>query len=85
MTRKFDLILPIGEACCCSQSLRTAGLQFASFPWDWLAVRDLGKVVEINCAGGADFMRIEDMERLEPREGHPMDFYSNNTKGRRGP
>ena len=81
MTRKFDLILPIGEACCCSQSLRTAGLQFASFPWDWLAVRDLGKVVEINCAGGADFMRIEDMERLEPREGHPMDFYSNNRLG----
>lgn len=34
--RDYDFIFPLGAACSCSQSLRLAGLQFASFPCDWL-------------------------------------------------
>ena len=52
MTGKYDLILPIGEACSCSQSLRTAGLQFASFPWDWIAMHNIHNLIELDCAGG---------------------------------
>lgn len=34
--RSYDVIFSLGGACSCSQSLRLAGLQFASFPCDWL-------------------------------------------------
>lgn len=34
--RHYDFVFPLGAACSCSQSLRLAGLQFASFPCDWL-------------------------------------------------
>ncbi len=77
MTGKYDLILPIGEACSCSQSLRTAGLQFASFPWDWIAMHNIHNLIELDCAGGKDFMRKEDLVRQEPKDDHPMDFYHN--------
>ena len=34
--RRYDFVFPLGAACSCSQSLRLANLQFASFPCDWL-------------------------------------------------
>lgn len=33
---QYDLAFSIGGACACSQSLRRAGMQYASFPFDWL-------------------------------------------------
>ena len=33
--KKYDVIFGMGAACSCSQALREAGLQFASFPFDW--------------------------------------------------
>ena len=34
--KQYDFIFSLGAACSCSQSLRLAGLQFASYPFDWL-------------------------------------------------
>lgn len=34
--RNYDLILGMGMDCRCSQTMRAAGLQFLSFPFDWL-------------------------------------------------
>ena len=36
MKKKYDMIFSMGAACSCSQALREAGLQFASFPFDWV-------------------------------------------------
>ena len=36
MERPYDLVFSLGAACSCSQALRLAGLQFASYPFDWL-------------------------------------------------
>ena len=37
MTKKrYDLAFGLGIACSCSQSLRRAGLQYLSFPFDWI-------------------------------------------------
>lgn len=33
---KYDLIFGFGPACSCSQTLRRAGLQLLSFPFDWI-------------------------------------------------
>ena len=34
--KTYDFIFSLGAACSCSQTLRLANLQFASFPFDWL-------------------------------------------------
>ena len=34
--KAYDFVFSLGAACSCSQSLRLANLQFASFPCDWL-------------------------------------------------
>ena len=37
MKLKYDLAIPLGEACSSTESLREAGLQLLSFPHDWIA------------------------------------------------
>lgn len=32
---RYDLVFGLGSACSCSQTIRAAGLQFESFPYDW--------------------------------------------------
>ena len=34
---RYDLVFGLGFACSCSESLRAAGLQLLSFPYDWIA------------------------------------------------
>ena len=41
LKRDYDLVFGIGGACCCSWALRGAKLQFASYPFDWVARVDL--------------------------------------------
>ena len=33
---RYDLILGLGTACSCTETIRKAGLQLLSFPFDWL-------------------------------------------------
>lgn len=35
--KTYDLVLPLGEACSCTETLREAGLQHLSFPFDWIS------------------------------------------------
>lgn len=34
--KPYDLIFSLGEACLCTQALRSRGLQLSSYPLDWL-------------------------------------------------
>ena len=36
MKMEYDLVFGFGPACSCSQTLRRAGLQLLSFPFDWI-------------------------------------------------
>ena len=38
---KYDVIFGMGYACSCTQALREAGLQHASFPFDWVGGRGI--------------------------------------------
>ena len=58
---KYDLIVPLGIACSCSQTLRRAGLQLASFPWDWVGLPPPSVRCTAICNGFKDFMNIEDL------------------------
>ena len=45
--REYDLAFSLGQACACSMALREANLQFASFPFDWIADGTLPSRVDI--------------------------------------
>ena len=62
MTNKYDLIVPLGYACSCSQTLRRAGLQLASFPWDWVGVPPPSERCRLICDGFKDWMNLEDLK-----------------------
>ena len=61
MKQAYDLIVPLGYACSCSQSMRRAGLQLASFPWDWVGVPPPPERCRIICEGFKDFINLEDL------------------------
>ena len=44
---QYDLVFSLGQACACSMTLRTANLQLASFPLDWLADGTLPSRVDL--------------------------------------
>lgn len=59
MRKRYDLIFGLGVACSCTQTLRKAGLQFLSFPFDWIGpnsaceayTQDLVRRTDILCSG----------------------------------
>ena len=69
MKRKYDLAMSIGGACGCSKSLRNAGLQFSSFPFDWLngaTIRTRADVVRDDFRG---WLEEANLQRLPDPEG----------------
>ena len=40
MRIRYDLVFGVGNACSATQTLREAGLQFESFPFDWVAYKE---------------------------------------------
>ena len=75
---QYDLVVGFGKACSCSQTLRRAGLQFLSFPMDWITPtfgqpgwdHDLRHRADVLASGFGGWLRIEDFE-----------FHGNHTNG----
>lgn len=51
MSVRYDLAFSLGNACSCSLALRKAGLQYASFPFDWMIRGPFALRVETLLAG----------------------------------
>ena len=89
MKRKYDLAFAMGRACSCSQALRAAGLQFASFPFDWaepLGPNSLAELVETICSDFANWFEKEDLilssqDELANWETSEADAYHNRRTG----
>ncbi len=65
--KKFDFAFSLGASCFCSQTLRNLGLQFASFPFDWIG--DTTLTLRTNFAigvGRENWLRKETLH-LEPQ------------------
>jgi len=62
MSKTYDLVVPLGFACSCSQILRRAGLQLASFPWDWVGTPPPSERCRLICTGFKDWMNLEDLQ-----------------------
>ena len=68
MKMKYDLVFGFGPACSCSQTLRRAGLQLLSFPFDWIGPgvnnpewdNDLHRRADLLASGLTNQLRKED-------------------------
>ena len=86
--KNFDLIVPLGNACSCSMSLRKARLQLLSFPYDWLTpgsgeadvLTDLGNRVENICNDFKDWLNLSDFEIFADSEPTARTEYVRNPK-----
>ena len=58
---KYNLIFSLGAACSCSQTLRRAGLQQLSYPFDWLYGNELPGRIQILLDDFAHFLDKEDL------------------------
>lgn len=90
MKTTYDLVIPLGEACSATETLRAAGLQLLSFPFDWIAPgdpksattqRDLVLRARIMADRFEGWFRQDDLAFI----GHPpngqKDIYGNRSNG----
>ena len=77
--KEYDFIFSLGASCAVSQSLRDAGLQFASFPFDWIGSPGLMAEVEMVESGFAHWFEREDLKLWDVRheEGAIQRVYKN--------
>lgn len=81
MRTAYDLVFGVGNACSCSQAIRAAELQFASFPFDWNVCRiedDLPVRAELLCNDFAHWLDKDDLKFISQNaERAEMDVYEN--------
>jgi len=81
MAQRYDLVFSMGAACACTECLRDAGLQFSSFPFDWLFGSTLAKRTDILADGCDNWLRIEDLEHVFSATVIRTEAYRNNATG----
>ena len=88
--RKYDLVFGLGMACSCSETLRAAGLQRLSFPYDWVAVpapdlavrnHELVDRVRETCNGFPLWLAPDDFEFRGASSAKGKDRYFNRRLG----
>ena len=81
--KKYDFVMGLGRACACSQSLRLAGLQLLSQPWDWITYEftppgpDLLLRVDVIGSGFKGWFEEEDIEFVRKNPASGKDLYKN--------
>ena len=87
MRGKYDFIFGMGAGCSCSRMLRERGLQYASFPLDWVgdpcldAAVGIRLVADLVAGGFGNWFEKENLERnaLYDSSKH-MSFYDRKVK-----
>ena len=74
---KYDFIFSLGAACSCTQMLRKAQLQFASYPLDWLFGSDLAGRIDIVASRFERFLEIDDLSYVYSERSISCDAYHN--------
>ena len=81
--KKYDFVFGLGRACACSQSLRIAGLQLLSLPWDWITYQlepqgpDLLLRVDVIASGFAGWFEEADVKFVKNNPASGKDLYIN--------
>ena len=69
MKRKYDFAFSLGATCAVSQSLREAGLQFASYPLDWTASPGVVQSAQLVSDDFAHWLDADDLKLWDVRHG----------------
>lgn len=72
MKQRYDFVFSCGYSCAVTQALRAAGLQFASFPFDWMATPSFPVAAETVAGDFAHWMDRADLELVDIRRGGIM-------------
>lgn len=80
--KAYDLAFGCGFTCAVTQALREAGLQFASFPFDWTATPSFPKAARMVATDFAHWMDRDDLELVDVRHsGINRRIYANRRTG----
>jgi len=60
--KTYDIAFSLGFGCGTSQAMRAAGMQFASYPLDWVGVPTVETGVDLVVSGFEHWMDADDME-----------------------
>lgn len=77
MRTTYDVIFSVGGACCCSEALRIARLQLASFPLDWIAGSDIRTRVDLLVQNLGDLVSPGLMRHIEELDIEDKYLYRN--------
>lgn len=69
LKKTYDLAFSLGSTCAVSQSLREAGLQFASYPMDWTASPGVLEAAQVVAADFAHWLDADDLKLWDVRHG----------------
>lgn len=75
MKRKYDVIFSMGATCGCSQALREAGLQLASFPFDWIGGHDICSKAQLMVDDFPGWFEPGTLTRIETPKFSKCDWY----------
>ena len=67
--KEYDLAFSLGSSCGVSQALRAAGLQFASYPLDWLGSRDVRRIAKVVAGNFEKWFEKEDFQLVDVWHG----------------
>lgn len=67
--KEYDFIFSLGFSCGCTQAMRMAALQFASYPLDWLGTPSLDNSVKVLESGFESWMDYDDMRLVDVSHG----------------
>ena len=82
--KQYDFIFSMGEACSCSSTLRRSGLQFASYPFDWIAGLTFLERASIVQSHFDSFLVLSDLKDMGKNNGdpeNPCEIYLNKKTG----
>lgn len=83
MKERYDLAFSMGFGCGCSKALRQAGLQYVSFPMDWIGVKSALAAARIVASEFAGWLDGESLRLIDVRrdDEHIQRSYVNDKTG----
>ena len=67
--KEYDLAFSLGSSCGTSQALRAAGVQFSSYPLDWVGSRGIVHAAEVIASGFDGWFEKEDFDLVDVWHG----------------
>lgn len=77
----YDLVFALGSACLATQTLRASGLQYATFPLDWIYGMGMRGRAELVAEDFAGWMEPADFEPIDNPNAFGHDPYRNRKTG----